>query len=208
MEEVKSDVIPQTDTVPLQSSRNEFLKEEYASLRSEVISRLESLWTLEKFGFGGAAAIAAWIMTHKVTTDAAWWLPFLFLLVCCVRFGSGMYHLGFRINKYVSNTEKTFLGEEGGWETWFGKQAINETIAYSLAWIVALIIALTFAIVVPRIDNQDTKVDMDSLSASPHYRHYPFEQEGSTILTHRLHSIHISPDRRYIVLPGTIPACN
>ncbi len=157
MEDIKTASGPLMGTPISQSSKNEFLKEEYIHLRSEVISRLEELWKLEKFGFGGAAALAAWIMTNKVTTDAASWLPFLFLLVCSIRFASGMYHLGFRVSKYISTTEKNFLGEKGGWETWFGRQTVNETVAYSLAWIIALVISLAFAKIAPKIDSHGFK---------------------------------------------------
>jgi hypothetical protein len=122
---------------------------EYEALRKEVEARLEELWKLEKFALGGAAAIAAWLVTHPVTTVLAWWLPFIFLTGCAVRFGSGMYHLAFRAAKYLSDVEKEYLKGKPGYEGWFRKQKVNETIAYAIMWGVMLLLAFLAAIFQP-----------------------------------------------------------
>ncbi|MEO8673159.1 MAG: hypothetical protein ABI411_17730 [Tahibacter sp.] len=114
---------------------------EYEDLRKEVSDRLKELWTLEKFALGGAAAIAAWLLTHVKevgTNSIAWWIPFIFLALCVCRFGTGMYHLGFRASIYIMKVERRFLGKEGGWETRFRQQGPNETYAYFAVWIAAL----------------------------------------------------------------------
>lgn len=141
-------MIEQTD------SRTEFLLKEYEALRAEVLARLNELWQLEKFAFGGAAALAAWLLTNRVVSQWAWWLPALFLTVCAIRFASGMYHLGRRSADYVAGREIEFLGDVGGWETWFKKQPVNETLAYGIAWIVAIALAISFAIARPAVSDK------------------------------------------------------
>ena len=128
------------------SNEVEFRLKEYEALRDEVLERLKELWQLEKFALGGAAAIAAWILTNieKNPPVEAWWLPFVLVLLCAFRFGAGMYHLAFRTSKYLINTEVTFLGKDGGWEKWLKGQLPNETIAYSILWLVALGATLAF----------------------------------------------------------------
>lgn len=123
----------------------EFRMKEYEELRKETLDRLKELWALEKFALGGAAAIAAWLLTHVKevgSNSVAWWLPFIFLALCAGRFGTGMYHLGFRASDYIVKTEEHFLGSEGGWEKWFRKEGPNETLAYFAVWAVALAAAL------------------------------------------------------------------
>ncbi len=123
----------------------EFRFKEYDALREEVMGRLKELWSLEKFALGGAAAIAAWLLTHinEVGSNrVAWWLPFFFLFICAARFAAGMYHLGFRVSEYLIKTEEKFLGLPGGWEKRFRKLKPNETTAYALVWIFALGLSL------------------------------------------------------------------
>lgn len=53
----------------------DFRLAEYIAVRSEITERLTELWKLEKFALGGAAAIAAWLLTHKTEFpkgDVAW----------------------------------------------------------------------------------------------------------------------------------------
>jgi hypothetical protein len=127
------------------SREDEFRLREYDALRAEVTTRLEGLWNLERFALGGAAAIAGWLFTHTEEVppeSAGWWLPFVFLAICGGRFLAGMYHLSHRKSGYLSRIEVQFLGDRGGFDTWFSKQGYNETIAYSIVWAVALGIAL------------------------------------------------------------------
>ncbi len=132
-------------------AKQEFWKEEYKALRSEFITRIEELWKIEKYAIGGAAILAAWLMTHSVNFHAAWWLPFVYLLLCSIRFAAGMYHLIIRMPKYLIQIEKKFLGNEGGWGSWFEKQPLNETIAHTIAWSASLIAAFIFALNAPHI---------------------------------------------------------
>jgi hypothetical protein len=120
---------------------NAFRMKEYEVIRTEVMDRLKELWTLEKFALGGAAAIAAWLFTNAEKIKSlwvAWWLPFIFLTLCSIRFGTGMYHLADRAAEHLIGIEKYYVGENGSWEAWFRKQGPNETWAYLLVWIVAL----------------------------------------------------------------------
>lgn len=122
-----------------------FRTKEYEELRKEVLERLKELWALEKFALGGAAAIAAWLLTHVKQVgpnSVAWWLPFIFLALCAGRFGTGMYHLGFRASDYIIKIEKRLYGPKGGFEKWFRKKPVNETVAYAAVWVVALAAAL------------------------------------------------------------------
>ncbi|HEX5364376.1 MAG TPA: hypothetical protein VFW59_08895 [Gallionella sp.] len=124
---------------------NAFRMKEYEVIRAEVMDRLKELWALEKFALGGASAIAAWLFTHfkEVNMKVAWWLPFIFLALCAVRFGTGMYHLTDRAAEHLIRIEKYYMGEKGSWEAWFRKQGRNETWAYLLVWAVALIASFT-----------------------------------------------------------------
>lgn len=134
---------------PSDEAVNEFRVAEYEELRKEVLERLKELWALEKFAFGGAAAIAAWLLTHRteVGSDAtAWTLPFAFLVICLVRFISGMHHLGSRASSYLIRVEEHYLGKSGGWEVWFRPQRANESWAHGLAWGVA--VAFSIALLV------------------------------------------------------------
>lgn len=127
---------------PNSAQVNAFRMKEYEVIRAEVMDRLKELWALEKFALGGAAAIAAWLFTHHNEVKSlrvAWWLPFIFLALCSVRFGTGMYHLADRAAKHLIQIEKYYIGEKGSWEAWFRKQGRNETWAYLLVWAVALI---------------------------------------------------------------------
>jgi hypothetical protein len=121
-------------------AEREFRLSEYEALREETLERLKELWQLEKFALGGSAAIASWILTNteKNIPVLAWWLPFILVLLCALRFGAGMYHLAFRTSKYLQEIEAHFLGQNGGWEKWFRNQPPNETIAYASLWIVGL----------------------------------------------------------------------
>ncbi len=141
------------DTVPSHDQRNAFRMKEYEELRKEVADRLKELWTLEKFALGGAAAIASWLFANATTiktVPVAWWLPFVFLLLCAVRFGTGMYHLADRAAEHLIKIEQHYLGEAGSWEAWFRKQGPNETWAYALAWGVALSASFALPFLVPR----------------------------------------------------------
>lgn len=132
---------------PTPEQINTFRMKEYEVIRAEVMDRLKELWTLEKFALGGAAAIAAWLFTNleKVKgLEVAWWLPFIFLALCSVRFGTGMYHLADRATEHLIGIEKYYVGEKGSWEAWFREQGPNETFAYLLVWAVAL--ATSFAL--------------------------------------------------------------
>ena len=126
---------------PTPEQINAFRIKEYEVIRTEVMDRLKELWALEKFALGGAAAIAAWLFTNVEKIRGiwiAWWLPFIFLTLCSVRFGTGMYHLAGRAAEHLIGIEKYYFGEKGSWEAWFRKQGPNETWAYLLVWGVAL----------------------------------------------------------------------
>lgn len=126
---------------------NAFRMKEYEVIRAEVMDRLKELWTLEKFALGGAAAIAAFLFTNVEKVKGlwiAWWLPFIFLALCSVRFGTGMYHLADRAAEHLISIEKHYVGGKGSWEAWFREQGPNETWAYLLVWLVAL--AASFAL--------------------------------------------------------------
>ncbi|WP_435606383.1 hypothetical protein [Pseudomonas knackmussii] len=133
----------------LSEGQIEFLKIEYQEMRVEVIERLKSAWGLERFGLGGAAAIAAWLFTNSSELkgyEIAWWLPFVFLSLCAIRIISINYHLMNRVSKYISGIERDILGVDGGFESWFSKQPLNETIAHSVVWGLAVMFALILAI--------------------------------------------------------------
>lgn len=120
----------------------EFRAAEYEALRSEVLARQAEAWRLEKFGLGGSAAIAAWLFANAdAVRDVreAWWLPAIFIAACACRFAAVNIHLRYRCSDYLLLTEQYFLGEEGGWEVWFRKKNLNETIAFSIVWGVAFI---------------------------------------------------------------------
>lgn len=130
----------------IESKKNDgFLIKEYEEIRKEIMARLEELWRLEKFALGGAAAIAAWLFVHPdeiKEVEIAWWLPFVFLVICAVRFCSGMYHLSGRASEYLKKIENHFMPGVGGWEVWFGEKGPNETFAYSFGWAIAILAAL------------------------------------------------------------------
>jgi hypothetical protein len=119
---------------------------EYEALRAETLQRLTELWQIEKFALGGAAAIAAWILTNldQSPPAVAWWLPFALVALCAFRFGTGMYHLAYRTSRYLEGIEVAFLGDKGGWEKWFRRQPRNETFAYGILWLVAFVATLAF----------------------------------------------------------------
>ncbi len=115
------------------------------------MERLKELWSLERFALGGAAAIAAWLLTHrKGVPTAGWWLPLVFLLICAGRAAAAVYHLGFRTSKYLITIEKYYLPPEGGWEAWFRKQGYNETLAYLAVWGVAIVAAALLPFLIGR----------------------------------------------------------
>ena len=123
------------------STGQQFMMKEYEQVCKDNSERLKELWALEKFALGGAAAIAAWLFVTPTSSQlprSSWWLPFLFLLLCGVRFGSGMIHLDRRSAEYIKKIEKHFLGKEGGYETWFRPLPPNETWAYWIVWGIAL----------------------------------------------------------------------
>ena len=60
-----------------------------------------------------------------------------------------MFHLGFRAAKYISEVEREYLGQNQGYEQWFRKQTVNETIAYTIVWGVVLLLALLVAVFQP-----------------------------------------------------------
>jgi hypothetical protein len=151
MATTKDSELPTFSLISAKTPDLQFLRDEYAALRQEILARLDELWKIEKHSFIGAAAIATWLMTHPVNNKAAVRLPFVFLTISCWRFAAGMWHLGKRVSPYTSNLEKIFLGEKGGWQTWFNKQGPNETIAYSFAWATALLFALIFALTSPTV---------------------------------------------------------
>ena len=129
--------------------RNDFLKTEYLEIRAEILERLKSLWAFERFAFGGAAAITAWLFTHSERVGdypIAWWLPFAFLLICSIRFLSANYHLSDRAAEYLIKVEEELLGKEGGYEKWFAKKPLNETLAYVFSWALAIALSLALAI--------------------------------------------------------------
>lgn len=127
-----------------------FHKDTYGLLKNEVMDRLKELWALEKFALGGAAAIAAWLLTHPLeiaNTPQGWWLPALFLLLCAIRFITGMIHLSKRSATYLKAIEVALLhSETGGYEVWFEKLVVNETIAYLLIWTIAIFASCALAI--------------------------------------------------------------
>jgi hypothetical protein len=126
--------------------KNAFVAAQYQEVRREVMDRLKELWALEKFALLGAAGLAAWLLTHADDLDAsyrlAWWLPFVFLFACLLRFVAGMRHLTERTTKFLVQIERRYLGSGGGWEQWFSKQSPNETYAFFGVWGFALLAAL------------------------------------------------------------------
>ncbi|WP_233890105.1 hypothetical protein [Paraburkholderia flagellata] len=129
-----------------------FLLKEYDALRLEMRDRLCESWKLEKFALGGAAAISVWLFTHfKEVPRVAWWVPFAFLLICSTRFVAIQLHLATRAGMYISRVEAHFLGNNGGWETFFRPLPLNETIAISVVWIAALLSAFALPFLVPLV---------------------------------------------------------
>ena len=126
-----------------------FLLQEHKILADEIAAQLSELWGFEKFALGGAAAIAAWLATHEIWFDQAWWLPFVFLCLCAIRFAAGMVHIVWRLSAYVQTIETRFLGDSGGYEKWFRKQFLVQTIAHFTVWIVAILLALFAAFLGP-----------------------------------------------------------
>jgi hypothetical protein len=127
------------------SAIEEFRLKEYEALREEVIKRYEEMWKLEKFALGGAAAMAAWLLTHVkdvATGPLAWWLPFVFLFICTARFAAGFARIGARIYPYLMQIESQFLGNAGGFTTWNRKQGKTEWFAHVFVWVVALLAAV------------------------------------------------------------------
>lgn len=125
---------------------HEFRMKEYEEIQREWMERIKELWTLEKVAFAGAAAIAAWLFSTEPTKipSIAWWLPFVYLVICAVRFGAGMYHLDTRAAAYLIDIEKRYLGENGGYQAWFRPLGGNETYAYYLGW--GTVLAASFAL--------------------------------------------------------------
>lgn len=119
---------------------------EYEEIQREGMDRIKELWTLEKVAFGGAAAIAAWLFSKDAwdVPSVAWWLPFVYLVICGARFAAGMYHLDRRAAAYLIGIEKHYLGKKGGYQAWFRPLGGNETYAYYFGWAVAL--AASFAL--------------------------------------------------------------
>lgn len=136
---------------PDEPDRNAFVAAQYQEVRREVMDRLKELWALEKFALLGAAGLAAWLLTHADDLGAsyrlAWWLPFVFLFACLLRFLAGMRHLTKRTTKFLVEIERRYLGPEGGWEQWFSKQSRNETYAFFGVWGFALLAALVLPFV-------------------------------------------------------------
>jgi hypothetical protein len=139
---------PQVSTPASLTIAEQFMFKEYEQVCKENSERLKELWALEKFALGGAAVLASWLFGNVATAskvDGAWWLPFLFLALCGIRFGTGMLHLDKRAAVYTKKLEQHFLGENGGYETWFRPLPPNETWAYWAVWIIALGAALALA---------------------------------------------------------------
>lgn len=123
----------------------EFYLQEHSALTQEISAQLNELWGFEKFGLGGAAAIAAWLAANNVVIEQIWWLPFIFLCLCCLRFGAGMIHIIFRLSKYIQTIEKKFIPGTGGYETWFRNQSLVQTLAHLVVWVSALLLAFLTA---------------------------------------------------------------
>ena len=122
------------------AAARDFRLKEYDRVSSELLSQLEEAWRLEKFAIGGSAALVAWLITNPVPVTWAWLLPFFFVLACAIRFVAAMCHIVFRLGKYIKSIEHVFIGKSG-WESWFRRKKLNQTIAHSLLWI-ALIVPL------------------------------------------------------------------
>jgi hypothetical protein len=119
----------------------EFLFQEHKILADEIATQLSELWSFERFAIGGAAAIVAWLATHEVNLNEAWWLPLIFICLCAGRFAAGMVHIVWRLSVYVQKIEAEFLGESGGYEMWFRKQFVVQTVAHVTVWVAAIFLA-------------------------------------------------------------------
>lgn len=131
---------------------DEFLLAEYEVIRKESAARLSELWGIEKFALGGAAAIAAWLLTHSENMKAVpigWWLPLILVVICGIRFGAGMYHLDRVASKHVQSIERHFLGSKGGYEAYFRPLPKIETSAFWVVWIVAFCAAAVLGCTAP-----------------------------------------------------------
>ncbi|MGJ7523430.1 hypothetical protein ACSFA0_23320 [Variovorax sp. LT1P1] len=136
--------------------QDEFMLLEYECISKESTERLKELWSIEKFGLGGAAALAAWLLTHpceaQISGGIAWWLPLVFVVICGVRFGAGMRHLDKLAPEHIMRIERHFLGPVGGYECYFRPLAGKEkweTWAFWVVWVAAGLAAAVLIAMAP-----------------------------------------------------------
>jgi hypothetical protein len=117
------------------TKRDEFLLEQYKSLRQEMLLKLEHEFQIHRYTIVGVAAVyaAAFTLNHlgineedRSLAQFIWVVPFI-LVVC----GAGFYAVyDFVLQKqgiYARQIEAHFLGDTKpeGWERWFGGDQTN-----------------------------------------------------------------------------------
>jgi hypothetical protein len=162
-----------------------FLLQEHEQLSAEIAAQLKEAWDLEKFALGGAAALAAWLATHQVNVRQVWWLPFLFLLLCAIRFGAAMFHIVFRLAEYVKKIELEYLPDTGGFQTWFRDKRPAQTIAHAILWLTALVIALAAVYLAPKVDTAQSRGAVEQSSIVNQHPTQPLERTAGAAAQRR-----------------------
>ena len=133
----------------------DYLREEYKSLRSEIIANQERRAANERYGAGASVAIYAWLAVNSNEADPttqpflwfAWWLP-----VAIAAFGlyrQWVLTRGTReAGRYLADLQAALDIGDLGWERRLVVKARGHAVSRSsmYAWLAGLVLAFVIAV--------------------------------------------------------------